>query len=188
MGVDALAAAIFPNAVVGFQGELAGLAAERLQEPKKLFVAESWQAPVVEHRHRSEDDAAVGIVLTWLGRGVADAHRPIPTIALEAGRRFFVHRVDRNDAVDRPQRLVGVGRDAQSKRDEILHRLRRAESVERLHHEIGVAQPAVAVVPGAGGSGSFGMEVVWAAMMPPVSSKLLSLSVIAARMISACQS
>jgi hypothetical protein len=32
------------------------------------------------------------------------------------------------------------------------------------------------------------MEVVWAAMMPPVSSKLLSLSVIAARMISSYQS
>ena len=36
--------------------------------------------------------------------------------------------------------------------------------------------------------GASGMEVVCAAMMPPVSSKLLSFSVIAARMISSCQS
>src|SRR5262249_38716434 len=50
----------------------------------------------------------------------------------------------------------GVGRNAQRKRDEILHRLRRTDAVERLHHEIGVAQPTIAVVPGAAGSRSLG--------------------------------
>ena len=36
--------------------------------------------------------------------------------------------------------------------------------------------------------GASGIEVVCAAMMPPVSSKLQSLSVIAARMMASCQS
>ncbi len=156
MGMDALAPAIFPDAGVGFQGELAGLAAERFQQPKQSFVAEPRQAPVEEHRHRGEDDAAIGVVLHLLGGGIADAHRPVAAIALEVGRDSFIHRVDRNDAVDRPHRFVGVGRDAQGEGDEIFHRLRRADAVERLHHEIGVAQPAIAIVPGASGARRFG--------------------------------
>ena len=52
--------------------------------------------------------------------------------------------------------LVGIGRDAQREGDEIFHRLRRADAVERLDDEIGVAQPAIAVVPGAPGSRRFG--------------------------------
>ena len=152
MGVDALPSAIFPNPVVGFQGELAGLAAERLQQAEQAFVAEPRQAPVVEHRHRGEDDAAVGVVLHLLGRGIADAHGTIAAVALELGRGSFVHRIDRDHAVDRPHHLMRIGRDAQREGDEILHRLRRADPVERLHHEISVAQPAIAVVPGAPGS------------------------------------
>ena len=83
MGVDALPPAIFPDAGVGLQREFAGLAAERFQQPKQSFVAEPRQAPVEEHRHRGEDDAAVGVVLHLHGGGVADAHRPVAAIALE---------------------------------------------------------------------------------------------------------
>src|SRR5262249_3328648 len=82
--------------------------------------------------------------------------RPVPAIAPEAGRRFFIHRVDRNDAVDRPQRLVGGGRNAQRKRGEILHRLRRTDAGEGPSHEKSGAQPTITVVPGAAGSRSLG--------------------------------
>src|SRR5262249_35804619 len=59
-GWDGRAPGIFRTAFVGSQGERASLAAERPQEPKHSFLAEPWQPPVVEHRHRGQDDAAVG--------------------------------------------------------------------------------------------------------------------------------
>ena len=63
MGVDALAPAIFPDAGVRLERELGRLVAQRFQQPKQRFVAGPRQPPVEEHRHRREDDAAVGVVL-----------------------------------------------------------------------------------------------------------------------------
>ena len=65
--------------------------------------------------------------------------------------------------------------------------MRGAEPVQRLDHEVGVPQPAVAVVPVARRAGRLG-DRGRAATIAPVSSKLHSLSVIAARMTSDCQS
>src|SRR6476659_2236066 len=99
MGMNALSPAIFPNAVVRLQSELAGACSERLQQPKQSFVAQSRQTAIVEHRHGGEDDAAVGVVL-HLPRGrVADAHRPVAAISLKLTGYFFIHRLDGNDAV-----------------------------------------------------------------------------------------
>ena len=101
-----LAPAIFPDAVVGFQGELACLLAERLEKTEQPFVAGPRQPPVVEHRRRSQDDAAIGIVLLLLHRGVADAHRTVAAIAFQVGDVVSSIGSRRNDAVDRPHLLV----------------------------------------------------------------------------------
>ena len=84
MRVNALAAAEFPDAGVRRHGERGGLLAERLEPPEQIGVAHARQPAVEEHRRRGEDHAAIGVVLI-LHRGlVADAHRPVAAIALEA--------------------------------------------------------------------------------------------------------
>ena len=70
----------------------------------------------------------------------------------------------------------------------VLHAARGAEAVERAHHERGIAQPAVAVVPVAHGIGASGIEVVIAATIAPVSSYWHSFSVIALRITASCHS
>ena len=127
--MDALPPAIFPDAVVGFQCEFSRLAPECLQKPKQSLVAEPRQTTIIKHRHRRENDTAVGIVLHLSGGGIADPHRPVAAVALERWCRLFVHRLDRDDAIDRSQRLVGIGCDPQDKRNEVLHRLGRTDPV-----------------------------------------------------------
>ena len=116
------------------------------------FVAGSRQAAIEEHRHGGEDDAAIGVVLDLRRRRIADPHRSVAAVALQVGGDAFLQRDGRHDAVDRTQRLVGIRRDAEREGDEVLHGLGGADPVERLHHEIGIAQPAVAIVPGPAGT------------------------------------
>ena len=90
MGMDALAAAIFPDAGIGLEGFCGGAVAERFEQMKKTFVTRARQPAVEEHRHGGEDDAAIGVVLHLADRGIADAHRPVAAIAFEVGRDAFL--------------------------------------------------------------------------------------------------
>src|ERR1700736_1149678 len=83
MGMDALAPAIFPDAVVRFERELARLGAQHFEQSKQSFIARAREPAVVEHGHGREDDAAVGVVLNLLSGRVADAHRSVAAIAFE---------------------------------------------------------------------------------------------------------
>ena len=149
MGVDARAAAIFPDAGVGLERLLGSAVTERFQQMKQPFVARPRQAAVEEHRHGGENDAAIGVVLDLIDRGIADAHRAVAAIAFEIGRGAFVDAGRRHDAVDRTQLMVRLRCDRQRERNELLHGARGADAVERLDDEISVAQPAIAVIPGA---------------------------------------
>ena len=151
MGVDALASAIFPDAGIGLERLLGGAAAKRFEQMKQPFVARPRQPAVEEHRHGGEDDAAIGVVLHLIDRGIADAHRAVAAIALQVGRGALLDRGRRHHAVERPQLQVRLRGDRERERDEFLHRARGADAVERLHDEIGVAQPAIAIIPGAAG-------------------------------------
>ena len=149
MGMDALPPAVFPDAGVRLERLLGGAVAERFQEPEQPLVAGPRQAAVEEHRHGGENDAAVGIVLRLADRGVADPHRAVAEIAFEIRRRALLDVGRRHHAVERAQLLVRLRDDRQGEGDELLHRARGADAVERLDDEIRIAQPAVAVVPGA---------------------------------------
>ena len=151
MGVDALASAVFPDAGIGLERLLGRADAERFEQMKQSLVARPRQPAVEEHRHGGEDDAAIAVVLHLVDRGIADAHRAVAAIALQVGRGALLDRCRRHHAVERSQLLVRLRRDREHERDEVLHRARRADAVERLHDEIGVAQPAIAIVPGAAG-------------------------------------
>ena len=119
---------------------------------KQAFIAGPRQAAVEEHRHGGKDDAAIGVMLHLIDGGVADPHRPVAAIAGKIGRDPLLERGRGHHAVERPQLLVRLRDDRQRERDELLHRARGADTVERLNDEIGVPQPAIAVVPGAAGA------------------------------------
>src|ERR1035437_6720287 len=81
-------------------------------------------------------------------RRVTDAHWPVAPISGKFWLKALFHRISGHDAIDRLQVFV-LRHDGENIGDEILHRPSRAQSVERLHYEISVAQPAVPIVPGA---------------------------------------
>src|SRR4029078_1124122 len=72
VGVDMRPAAIFPDARVGGEGKLRRLLAEMLQEMEQRLVSRPRQAAVEEHGHGRENDAAIGVMLALVGRGIDD--------------------------------------------------------------------------------------------------------------------
>src|SRR5262249_1286899 len=108
MGMNALAAPIFPDAVVGLERKLARLGSQLFQQPKQSLVARTWQSPIVKHRHCGEDNAAIGVVLHLLCGGITQAHRPVAAVSFEFGCYALIHWIDRNDAVDRAHLLVWI--------------------------------------------------------------------------------
>jgi hypothetical protein len=92
-------------------------------------------------------------VLHLASRRISDADRRVVPIASEALRNALLHRVGRDNAVDWTDKFLRS--DPQNKGDEILHGLGGAEMIERLYDEIGIAQPAMPVVPIAPGSRRF---------------------------------
>ena len=156
MRMDALAPAILPRSGVGLEVESARLMPERLETAIQHRVAHARQPLVDEHVRCAEDDAAVGVMLRLLRCLVADAHRPHAAEAGEIGGDALVERLIVNNAVDRLQRWIDVDGDGGDVVEVGLHRLRGAEPVQRADDEVGVAQPAEAVVPIALGSGRLG--------------------------------
>ena len=107
------------------------------------------QAAVEEHVGRGENRRAVHVVLHLLGGLVAEAHRAHAAIAGERGDRPLLRHRAAADAVHRLQPALGrAGDDVDDVAQVALHRARRAEAVQGVDDEIGVAQPAVAVIPG----------------------------------------
>ena len=142
------APAEFPWTGIGFFESRYRAPAEPVQTLEQHLVAGAHQALIEEQLGRREDHRTIDVMLNLLGREIAEAHRTHAAITGQAGRDLFLGARIAGDAI---QRLQGVG----SRRgDDVidvvqirLHRARRAQAIERLHHEIAVAQPAVAIVP-----------------------------------------
>ena len=143
IGVDAHAAAIFPDAGVGRQRQFQRHLAERLQPLEQRDVALLRQPLVEEHLRGGEDHAAVDVVLYLRDGGVADPHRPLPAIAGERVDDALLEIAFRQHAVDRLQRRLALERDHVGDIfDEMLHGAAGADAVERLNREMRVADPA----------------------------------------------
>lgn len=153
--VHALAPPVFPWSGVGFEGEATRLGAQRLQAMEQRGIAHARQPLVDEHLGGGQDDAAVRVVLQLLGRLIADAHGPHTLEAGEIRGEAFLQRFGRDDAVDRPQRALRLDGDIGDVVNIFFHCLRGAEAVQGLDDEERVAQPAIAIVPGALGAWRF---------------------------------
>ena len=98
-----------------------------------------------------EHDRAIAVILDLRRRAIADTHRLVTAIAGEIRHLEFAELAAAGDWIERRQMLGTILResvdDVGDEAEIILHRPRRAEAVQRMHDEIGVAQPAEAVVP-----------------------------------------
>ncbi len=145
------ARAKFPDAGVRLVVELDRALAEPFH-PVEVLDAGAPKQPMIEKRlRRREHRMAVHVVLMMLVGLVADTDRAETAIAGERGQMSLGDRGFEPDPVHRlqiPRRLRlmhDVGKVAQI----ILYRRHFGESVQRPHDEERVAQPAVAVIPGA---------------------------------------
>jgi hypothetical protein len=115
------------------------------------------QPGVVEALNQRQDDLSVDVVLQMFARLIADADRLHAAIARDGGDDPLVDVLLQPDAIDRldvaARRLV----DEVPQIDEVvLEDVHRAQTVQRPHRVIGVADPAVAVVPVAAALGELG--------------------------------
>ena len=155
-GVDMGAAAIFPDPGIRRVVDGKGALADNL-EMLELQPAGAGLQPVVEKGlRRAQDDMAVDVVLDVLGGLVAEAHRPHAAIAGQVRGRSLGEVVFQRDAVDRlDMSAAGMGDRIAQEGHIGLQRADGGEAVERRDREIGIAQPAEAVIPIAFGAGMF---------------------------------
>ncbi|MNI37516.1 hypothetical protein D3C73_916090 [compost metagenome] len=133
-----------------------GALADLLQGAEILDRAGTQQAMIEEGLHQGQDDLAVDVVLKMLVRLIADAHRLHAAIAFDAvddtldDGRLQPYPIDR---LDMPSRR-GVDQIAQVA-EVAFQDVHRAQPVQRPHRIVGVADPAVAIVPVAPAFGEF---------------------------------
>ena len=85
---------------------------------------------------------------------VSTPHRSHAAVAGQAFHFMFVQLLLEVDAIQRLQAAIGGG-DVEDVAQEFLHAARGAQAVQCAHHEGGIAQPAVAIVPVARRVGRF---------------------------------
>ena len=120
----------------------------RSSRVEQRLVAGAHQPLVEEQLRGGEDHRAVDVVLHSVRR--RDCRRaPAPCRGSPAAARCFSSAL--RIAADAVQRLQfadgGARRDVVDEVQVGFHRARRAEAVQRLDHEVAVAQPAIAIVP-----------------------------------------
>ena len=86
MGVNALAAAKFPDAGIRLQRQRRALPRHLLQEKEQAFIAGLRQPFVEEHRRGGQDDAAISVMLHLAHRRIAYTHRAMAFKAFQVGR------------------------------------------------------------------------------------------------------
>ena len=150
-GMDRLAAAILPDAGVGLIVQREGTLAEQLQRAEQALVAWSRQPAIEKRMADAQDRGTVHIVLGLRIGGIAHPHRAHAPIAAQRSHAGLDQFACAAQGVDRLQLAVfGIGDDVLDVQQVALHRRGRPQPVQRIDHEIGVAQPAEAVVPVAG--------------------------------------
>jgi hypothetical protein len=146
--VDFSPAAKLPRTGVGLESRQSGAFAQGFQAVEERRVARAGQPPIEEHLRHGEDDAAVGVVLDLLLGEIADAHRPHAAVSGQTIDDPLGQRLARHDAINRLETPVGfAGRHIGDVVDVVFHRQGGAQSIECMHDKVGVAQPAVAVIP-----------------------------------------
>ena len=146
--MHARAAAQFPQPGIRLVVAAYRLLSQMFETVKQRFIAAPGQALVEEDVGGGKNGRTVDVVLHLAVGQIADAHRPHAAIACQRGDLPFVQFRSAVDAVDRLQQLAArIGGDIDDVGEVAFHGAGRAQPVQRVDHEIAVAQPAVAVIP-----------------------------------------
>ena len=138
----------FPQPGVGLVVQLERAVADFLERFEIFHAGHAHQPVVDKGLHRAEHDLAIGVMLFLAVGGIAHAHRAHAAIAAKRIRfalfqpRIAAHVVERLDiaglaAVDDVAQIFEIG----------FQHVQRADAVQRLDRIIGIAHPAVAIVP-----------------------------------------
>ena len=151
--MDALGAAKLPYPRVLLVVEPGRRFADPFQHAEQALVSPQIDSLVEERLGAGEDDGAVDVILGLDVGEIAGPHRLVLAIAPEridlALRKLGLH-VDAEHRLERAVRARGD--DVQDVVEILLHGAGDAQAIECAYDEIGIAQPAEAVIPGAGGS------------------------------------
>src|SRR6056297_438510 len=147
-GVHPLPAPVLPEAGVGLVVQPHRDGAELLEQLEFGHAAGMREALVEEHLGGGEHHRAIDVVLVLLVGLIAEAHRSHTPITGQGLDHALGEIGAAADGVDGLQLLQsGLGVDVDDVAQILLHGLRGAEAVQHVHHEVAVAQPAVAVIP-----------------------------------------
>src|SRR3989454_1021441 len=131
--------------------------AECFEAMEQDLVSAPHDPVVEEHVGGGQDGRAVDIVLDLPIRLIPDPHRPQAAVPGEGIDFPLVgDRVPADPICGLQTSGFSVGDDVQDVTQIALHRVRVAQPIEGVDHEVGVAQPAIAVVPVAPAPRCFG--------------------------------
>ena len=152
-----LAVAQFPQSSIRLIPQRNTSFADAFEPREHAFGVRVGDALVEKDLSGCQDHTAVAVVLN-LGIGmIADAHGPHATVAGQMVDDTLVQALLLSDTEDRLQvAAIPAGDQVGDVEEVALHGSGRAQTVERLHDIVGVAQPAEAVVPISLGTGGFG--------------------------------
>ncbi len=147
-------AAEFPRPGIRLVVEAEGALAQPREFAEQPLVAGVHQPLVEEQLRQRQDHRAIHVVLQLFGGLVAHAHRAHAEETRQRVEQVFGELRVAGQAVHRLQRRFGGGgHHAVDVVQVAFHGARRAEAVQCLHREVGIAQPAEAVVPVAAAAG-----------------------------------
>jgi hypothetical protein len=124
--------------------------AEFLKTRKHRCVAHPWQAAIEEHLRGGKDNADVDVVLDLPLGEVSYADWTHPAIAEQAANLTLGEGNAWNNCVNGAQAaILAESRNVDDVVKKVFHCECRPKLVQRLHDKIGVAQPAITIIPGA---------------------------------------
>ena len=128
-----------------------------LQALEQDLVPGQGQAPVEEGMGGGKDDAAIDVVLHLEMGLVADPHRPHPPVARQGGGDALLEIGAASDAIAGPQAAVlALPDDIGDVAQVLFHGAGGPQAIEGGDDEIGVPQPAEAIIPVAFGPRGLG--------------------------------
>ena len=148
---------MFPDAGIGRAGDGDRFTRKPLKQIEVRPRAFGAEALVEINGGERKHHLTENIVLGLSRRGVADAHGAVPVEARPLVEYVFIEIGRAVQAIEGREHQVRVAAgEVQQKPDEVLAFLEVTENPEGLERVVGVAQPAIAVIPGAPAPRGFG--------------------------------
>src|SRR5512146_44975 len=138
----------FPGAGIRLVVTADGLFPQGFKTAKQCLVPAPRQSLVEKDMGRGEDGRAINIMLYLAIGEIADAYRSHAAVACQSREHTFIQFSPPVYAVDWLQRIAPrIGRYIDDVRKVTLHGTGSPEAIQGIDYKIGIAQPAITVIP-----------------------------------------